>query len=59
MHYHRCDHCGTVWKHSDDCKGDLKAHQCPECGEPEQTAQYLPSEAEIATARMYTGEEVG
>lgn len=34
-HKHRCDHCGTIWEHSDDLRGSYEAHLCPKegCGE--------------------------
>lgn len=32
-HRHRCDSCGRVWEHGEDCYGDWNAHKCPRCGE--------------------------
>lgn len=37
VHAHRCEAClksgkQVYWIHSDDCKGVLQAHKCPECG---------------------------
>src|SRR5689334_9698530 len=36
-HKHRCDDCGTIWQHGNDCnkRGEelrQRTHTCPECG---------------------------
>lgn len=37
VHAHKCQACAKAgkqvfWIHSDDCKGVVQAHKCPECG---------------------------
>lgn len=37
VHAHKCQACAksgkqVFWIHSDDCKGVVQAHKCPECG---------------------------
>lgn len=37
VHAHKCQVCAkqgknVFWIHSDDCKGIVQAHKCPECG---------------------------
>ena len=31
-HRHKCPNCKKIWRHSDECGGDEKAHTCPRCG---------------------------
>ncbi len=31
-HLHKCPDCGHVWKHDDNCTGDVEAHTCVKCG---------------------------
>ena len=31
-HVHKCEKCGFLWSHSDECRGNQAAHTCP-CGE--------------------------
>lgn len=45
MHKHRCDHCGSVWRHTEARKGDVKAHTCPICGR-QQWFVYEPDREE-------------
>lgn len=35
FHYHQCFKCEHIWKHSDDCVGNVEAHTCTVCGELE------------------------
>ena len=39
-HRHECGDCGYVWEHSNKCRGNDAAHQCPKCGE-EEWGQYF------------------
>jgi predicted RNA-binding Zn-ribbon protein involved in translation (DUF1610 family) len=32
QHRHSCWSCGSVWEHSDDNRGSVQAHTCPDCG---------------------------
>lgn len=33
-HKHRCpnQHCGHIWEHGNDNRGDTQAHTCQKCG---------------------------
>lgn len=31
-HVHACPYCHAEWSHSDESKGDLAKHTCPDCG---------------------------
>ena len=47
-HRHKCDNCGYIWEHSNFCRGDTKAHTCPnpDCGK-QKWYQYSGSDAPI------------
>jgi len=32
IHKHKCNNCGHVWQHSDNCAGVTSEHTCPNCG---------------------------
>lgn len=31
FHKHKCDYCQYIWKHSNNCFGNIEAHTCPRC----------------------------
>lgn len=48
FHKHMCGECGTFWEHSDQCGGDVPAHECPRCG-TEEWYKYVGPEGPIVT----------
>jgi predicted RNA-binding Zn-ribbon protein involved in translation (DUF1610 family) len=66
-HKHKCDSCGTIWKHADNVpdactkKQFETAHSCPSCGERQtnkfRTAQDRNDETEAFLDSLIADEE--
>ncbi|MBP9763223.1 MAG: hypothetical protein KBD10_00565 [Candidatus Pacebacteria bacterium] len=52
-HQHKCWGCGTIWEHSNLCKHNIKAHECPKCKKL-QGSRYIPGKDKIQ-ARQHPG----